>query len=252
MENKLVDILNSYKNGDLNIDQAISEFKNASVLGLIGEINLDEHREIRQGFPEVIFGENKNITQLEEIISHYIKNNKRLLVTRLQEEKWNKLKDKFTSCIYNDKASCLTNNKPQIIEKDDNFVLIMSAGTSDIAVVEEAKETLEMMGEYCKVINDVGVAGIHRLFSKLEIINKALVLIVIAGMDGALPSVIGGLTDKPIIAVPTSIGYGTSFNGVAPLLTMLNSCAPGVSVVNINNGFGAAFCAKQIIKIACK
>lgn len=207
---------------------------------------LDHHRAFRKGFGEVIYCENKTLDQVKKITEALLKHNNPLLLTRANRRLYDFLKKYFPALKYNERGRIIYLRRGKL--KNKKTVLILTAGTSDIPVAEEAKVTLEVMGNRVKTIYDVGVAGIHRLLDKVPEISKANVIIVVAGMEGALGSVIGGLTDKPVIAVPTSVGYGSSFKGIAPLLTMMNSCAPGVTVVNIDNGFGAGYFASLINK----
>jgi NCAIR mutase (PurE)-related protein len=207
---------------------------------------LDHHRSIRKGFGEVVYCENKTPEHVRKITTALLKNKAPILLTRANKGLYSFLKKDFHSLRYNELARVIYAKRNSL--KKRKTVLILTAGTSDIPVAEEAKVTLEVMGNKVKTVYDVGVAGIHRLMDKLPEISRANVIIVVAGMEGALGSVIGGLTDKPVIAVPTSVGYGSSFKGIAALLTMMNSCAPGVSVVNIDNGFGAGYFASLINK----
>lgn len=211
----------------------------------LGFAKLDTHRSIRKGFPEVIYCQGKTIEQIEQIAERLVKRNDSLLLTRANERIYNHIKKRCPALNYNPIARVIYHKKRRPTVKKGS-VIIITAGTSDIPVAEEAKVTLEVMGDRVEVLYDVGVAGIHRLLDKKEILEKAEVVIVVAGMEGALASVVGGLISKPVIAVPTSVGYGASFRGIAPLLTMLNSCAPGVAVVNIDNGFGAGYFASLI------
>ncbi len=239
-------LLYEYKVGEKSIDNVIENIKNIFYED-IGFAKIDHLREFRKGFPEVVFCERKKLDEAVDIILKLSEKNKRVLATRASKELYEKVKEKLEIAQFNEKGRTISIIKEEIIPK--GLVSILTAGTSDIPVAEEAYETLKIMGAKTQKIYDVGVAGIHRLFSNIEKIRESKVVIVIAGMDGVLPSVVGGLIDKPVIAVPTSIGYGANFNGVAPLLTMLNSCAPGVAVVNIDNGFGAGFIAGLINKI---
>ena len=207
---------------------------------------LDHHRAFRKGFGEVIYCENKTPEQVKKITMALLKHKDPLLLTRADKTLYNFLKKDFPALKYNEPGRIIYLKKAGF--KNNKQVLIVTAGTSDIPVAEEARITLEVMGNRVKTIYDVGVAGIHRLLDKAVEISKANVIIVVAGMEGALGSVMGGITDKPVIAVPTSVGYGASFKGIAPLLTMMNSCAPGVVVVNIDNGFGAGYFASLINK----
>lgn len=215
-------------------------------------IKLDTDREKRTGYGEVIFGSGKTVEQLRTITGFYSEKKENLLITRLSNEKAEKLCKDFPKLEYSETA-CVGYLKFNF-KKDlsDGYVSIVCAGTSDQQVAEEAAVTASFLGSPVKRFYDVGVAGIHRLFNSLEEIRSSTVIIVIAGMEGALSGVLGGLVDKPVIAVPTSVGYGASFNGLAPLLTMLNSCAAGITVVNIDNGFGAAYSASQIHRMVVK
>jgi len=207
---------------------------------------LDHHRVFRKGFGEVIYCENKTPDQVKKITGVFLKHNNPLLLTRADRRLYNFLKKDFPALKYNEPGRVIYLKRGGL--KNRGIVLILTAGTGDIPVAEEARVTLEVMGNRVKTIYDVGIAGIHRLLDKVPEISKANVIIVVAGMEGALGSVIGGLVEKPVIAVPTSVGYGSSFKGIAPLLTMMNSCAPGVAVVNIDNGFGAGYFASMINK----
>lgn len=207
--------------------------------------NLDTHRFLRKGFPEAVFAEGKTVQQLSKITKHLISFKQPLLITRLSQNYYNKLRKLFPKLKYNKVARIAHYGE---IQPKKGFVLVITAGTSDIPVAEEAAVTLEIMGNKTERLYDVGVCGVHRLLDKQDLIDAANVIIVAAGMEGALPSVVGGLTSKPIIAIPTSVGYGASFKGVSALLTMLNCCAPGVTVVNIDNGFGAGYFASLINK----
>ncbi len=205
---------------------------------------IDHHRKIRKGFSEVVYCEGKTRVQVKNIVGNLLKRNKHILLTRAKKPLYEYLEKYYPGLQYNEAARVIYKKKRK--PKNNKQVLILTAGTSDIPVAEEAKITLEVMGNKVKAIYDVGVAGIHRLFDKLKDVSRSNVVIVVAGMEGALASVVTGLTDKPVIAVPTSVGYGASFKGIAPLLTMMNCCAPGVSVVNIDNGFGAGYFASLI------
>ncbi|MCC3371886.1 nickel pincer cofactor biosynthesis protein LarB [Cohnella sp. REN36] len=209
---------------------------------------LDIDREKRLGFPEVVFGENKTSAQLIGIAERMSAHASRLLVTRVDAAKAVRVTDCVSGLQYHEDAQMLTGFSAIPQPERGGYVAVVCAGTSDLRVAQEAAVTLEMMGSRVERITDVGVAGIHRLFARLERIRGADVVIAIAGMEGALPSVLGGLVAKPLIAVPTSIGYGTGLNGLIALGAMLNGCAPGVTVVNIDNGFGAAYAAASIHK----
>lgn len=242
--NELRKLLESVKNSDISIDNAVDSLAELPFKDL-GFATIDNHRELRVGHPEVIYCRNKTIEQVRKIMEYMISKKSNVLATWATREMYEAVKDLSPEIRFNDIGATIS-AKINEIEETDSYIAVVSAGTSDLPVVEEARETAEIMGNKVKVITDVGVAGIHRLFNRLEDIRGAKVVIVIAGMEGALASVIGGLVSKPIIAVPTSVGYGANFNGIAALLSMLNSCASGVSVVNIDNGFGAAYSASII------
>ena len=211
----------------------------------LGFAKVDLHRIHRKGFPEVIYAKGKTYEQIEKISHRLLKEKQPLLVTKATQEQYLRLKKKFAGLQFNKQAGIIFSKAKA---RKRGFVLIVTAGTSDIPVAEEARATLEVMGNKVKTLYDCGVAGIHRVLDKTKLLNKANAVIVIAGMEGALASVVGGLTKRPVIAVPTSVGYGASFKGLSALLTMLNCCAPGVAVVNIDNGFGAGYFASLINK----
>jgi hypothetical protein len=215
----------------------------------LGFAKLDNHRSIRRGIPEVIFGEGKTPDQLVAIGQRVIASGTNLIITRLAADKARIVKRKIRALVYHPDARIGTVVKERVEPSGHGIVMVLSAGTSDIPVAEEAALCAELFGNRVARVYDVGVAGIHRLTANLEVIREASVLIVVAGMEGALPSVVAGLVDKPVIAVPTSIGYGASMGGLAALLGMLNSCASGVTVVNIDNGFGAALAATLINRV---
>ena len=236
-------LLLKIKSGELSVDEGLEELKYLPVKSLHHTL-IDTHRELRNGFTEVIYGEGKRLEHLVEIINAQMgKSN--ILVTRISEEVFEKLNKKINELEYNPLARTITHISQEIAYKDSKIGII-TAGTSDIPVSEEAKVTCEIFGNKTEMIYDVGVAGLHRIVSKLDIFKTVKVLIVVAGMEGALPSVVGGLVNQPVIAVPTSVGYGASFEGISALLGMLNSCASGITVVNIDNGFGAAIAAHRI------
>ena len=240
-------LLNNVKDEKLSIDDALEKLTMQPFTDL-GYAKIDNNRELRNGYPEVIYCEGKTTEQVVGIIENMLLKNKNILATRANEGMYNKVLSVCKDAKFNKLARTITIEKSN--EKiSDSYIAIVTAGTSDIPVAEEAAVTCEIFGNKVERVYDVGVAGIHRLFNKIDILRGAKVLIVIAGMEGALASVVGGLVDKPIIAVPTSVGYGAHFNGLAPLLTMLNSCASGISVVNIDNGFGAAYTASMINKL---
>lgn len=215
----------------------------------LGFAKIDHHRSMRKGFPEVIYCQGKTREQIAEIFSKTAKKTNSILATRADEEVYSVISKYFPKAIYNDQAKIISyqKNKIKILFKN-KYVLVITAGTSDIQAAEEAVETLKFLGIRSERLFDVGVAGIHRVLDNMDNILNASLVIVAAGMDGVLPSVIGGLIDKTVIALPTSVGYGASFKGLAALLSMLNSCAPGIAVVNIDNGFGAACLAYSILR----
>ena len=235
-------LLNQVKSGDQSIDAAVERLRQLPFEDL-GDAVVDHHRSLRQGFPEVIFGANKSIDQIERIITALLARGNNILATRLEEEKALELLKTFPAAIWHREARCLTIEAKPVKIVGRGTILVISAGTSDIPVASEAVVTAKIMGNRVEQLFDVGVAGLHRLLARKEQLFSASVLIVVAGMEGALPSVVGGLVSRPVIAVPTSVGYGASFGGVAALLGMLNSCASGVTVVNIDNGFGAGYAA---------
>ena len=239
---RVLDKLHSKK---ISVNSALRELKNLPYENM-GFVRLDHHRAFRKGFGEVVYCENKTHEHVKKITEALLKHKNPILLTRADKSLYDFLKKTFPALKYNEAGRIIYLKKGGL--KNKKTVLILTAGTSDIPVAEEARITLEVMGNKVKTIYDVGVAGIHRLLDKVPEISKASVIIVVAGMEGALGSVIGGLTDKPVIAVPTSVGYGSSFKGIAPLLTMMNSCSPGVAVVNIDNGFGAGYFASLINK----
>lgn len=208
--------------------------------------NIDYGRYARCGFPEVVYCEGKTVAQIKRIAKEMLAREGFVLLTRLSQPVFKQLKREVPYLRYNKLGRIAYYSKKKIQPNRKKTCLIVTGGTSDMPVAEEARATLEIMGNRVNVLYDVGVAGIHRLYNRIEYFKDADVIIVIAGMEGALASVVGGLVSKPVIAVPTSCGYGASFKGIAPLLTMLNSCAPGVAVVNIDNGFGAAYIAHLI------
>ncbi|HEY4716697.1 MAG TPA: nickel pincer cofactor biosynthesis protein LarB [bacterium] len=244
---KLKNILKGIKTRRISLRNAMRMFEHYP-FSRLGFAMVDTHRELRQGFPEIVMGERKTAAQICEITGNLAKSGQNVLITRLTPDKFLKIKKRFRKMEYNTEA-----RTARLILKDKdstgkNYIAVVTAGTSDIPVAEEAAETAEFMGAQVMKIYDVGVAGIHRLFSGMDVIRNASAIVVVAGMEGALPSVVGGLVAKPVIAVPTSIGYGASMGGLAALFGILNSCVPNVSVVNIDNGFGAGFIASLISK----
>lgn len=215
----------------------------------LGFAQVDLERGRRKGFPEVILASHKTAHQVVEIAAKIFENEGRVLITRLQPDHIIPLKNRFPTVLHNEPGRC-ARIETAPLPKKEGTVAVLCAGTSDIPVAEEAAETADAMGNKVHRIYDIGVAGLHRLLNRIEEIRAANVVIVVAGMEGALPSVVAGLISRPVIAVPTSVGYGASFGGVAALLGMLNSCGSGVTVVNIDNGFGAAYAASQINELA--
>lgn len=211
----------------------------------MGFAKVDHHRTVRKGFPEVVFGQGKTPAQVAKIASALLEHSERLLVTKTTHEAWYAVRRAVPDASFDETARAIIVDRRATPDPVPG-VAVASAGTSDLPVAEEAAVTAELMGCRVERVVDVGVAGIHRLFAEMPRIGRARVVVVVAGMEGALPSVVGGLVRAPVIAVPTSVGYGASFDGLAALLAMLNSCAPGVSVVNIDNGFGAGYLAGMI------
>jgi NCAIR mutase (PurE)-related protein len=244
MKSQLEDILNQVHEGKLNPKDALKRIKDYPYQDL-AFAKIDHHRELRRGFPEIIFGLGKTADQIIKISREILKKGDNLLITKVDSSVFKKVKAKLPKVQYNSQASAIYFKQKKGIAGKGKIIVI-TAGTSDIPVAEEAAITCEIFGNDVERVYDVGVAGLHRLFGEYDKITEARVLITVAGMEGALPSVIAGITDKPIIAVPTSVGYGASMKGLAALLAMLNSCPGGVAVVNIDNGFGAAYLASLI------
>jgi NCAIR mutase (PurE)-related protein len=244
---KLRLLLEAVSSGTLSIEAALDELRTLPYEDL-GFAKVDHHRELRALLPEVVLAQGKTPEQIAAIGHSLVERSGRLLVTRLDSEGFRALKAAVPDAAYNELARVAT------VEREQRQLLpgvtVVCAGTSDLPVAQEAAITARMAGSDANIISDVGVAGIHRLFDQLPELLQANALVVVAGMEGALPSVVAGLVGCPIVAVPTSVGYGASFNGLAPLLAMLNSCAVGVSVVNIDNGFGAGYQAAQINALA--
>lgn len=246
----IASLLQAYKEGRLPEQEAVARLAELPFEDMkFAEI--DHHRELRQGMPEVIYAASKTPEQVRDIFrSLYTHSQGNLLATRAGREHYEKVLEKVPEAQYDEMARLIYLDRDKTLQRDEEHkILILTAGTSDMPVAEEARLTAYLFGNTVESCYDCGVAGIHRLFAHRQAIEEANVLIVIAGMEGALASVVGGLTNKPVIAVPTSVGYGASFHGVAALLSMLNSCAMGVSVVNIDNGFGAGALASRINKL---
>jgi hypothetical protein len=237
-------LLKKVQAGDISVPEALSELSVLPYEDLM-HAKLDHHRSLRTGFPEVIFGQGKTLKQLVTIAERMAAHSQKVLITRVDAAAYKAVRAVLPDARYNEAARAIiidrTGNKP-----GRPGIVILTGGTADIPVAEEAAVTAELMGNEVQRIFDVGVAGIHRLFNHLEQIRLAKVVVAVAGMDGVLPAVVGGLVTCPVIAVPTSVGYGANFKGLAPLLTMLNSCAPGVAVVNIDGGFNAGYLAGLI------
>jgi NCAIR mutase (PurE)-related protein len=242
---KVKQLLRDVRSGKRTVKEALEALKGLPFED-IGDAMVDHHRQFRRGFPEVIMGEGKAADQIISIVESLVDKEENVLITRIEEEKVIPLRKVFPDIDYRPRSRTATLVKTPIEVRGKGTILIVTAGTTDIPVAEEAMVTAQMMGNEVEMIFDVGVAGIHRLLHHRDKIMRAHVLVVVAGMEGALPSVVGGLVNRPVIAVPTSIGYGASFRGVAALLAMLNSCAAGVAVVNIDNGFGAGYMASLI------
>ena len=244
----LRELLDDVKNNKIDIDVAMKKLKNLPYEDL-GYANIDHHREVRTGYPEVIYCEGKSDYQILGINEKMIKKDSNILGTRCRKETYEKIKPIYPNAEYDQLSKILKIQNHPIENIGKGKIVVVTGGTSDIPVADEAYHTALFLGNTVERVYDVGVAGIHRLLSKKHIIDSARVIIVVAGMEGALPSVVGGLVDVPVIAVPTSVGYGANFGGLSALLTMLNSCASGISVVNIDNGFGAGYLASMINKL---
>jgi NCAIR mutase (PurE)-related protein len=238
-------LLEQFRQGKVSAEKTLRAFQAPPVADL-GYAQVDTHRALRKGFPEVIFGAGKTPDQVLGIAHKLLEKESSLLVTRVTSAHAKLMQRHYKQAVYHESARCLTiRSRKQPVVKPGT-ILVACAGTTDLPVAEEAAITAEIMGNRVERLTDVGVAGIHRVLSRIDLLQSANVLIVVAGMEGALPSVIAGLVSRPVIAVPTSVGYGASFGGLAALLGMLNSCGSGVTVVNIDNGFGAGYAAAQI------
>ena len=245
---QLTKLLEDVKNQECEVNTALELLKTLPYEDL-SYAKVDHHRELRNGYPEVIYSPGKSLNQIKGIVENMLaRSTGNILASRAERNVFDTIKSITPDAIYYEEARSVVVKREEYKTTDD-YILVVTAGTSDIPVAEEAAVTAMVMGNQVKRLYDVGVAGIHRLLGNVPIINHAKVIIVVAGMEGALASVVGGLTDKPIVAVPTSIGYGASFGGISALLGMLTSCASGIGVVNIDNGFGAACMASKINKL---
>lgn len=247
---KLRELLEKVQNHSIPVEEAFLSLKHLPYEDL-GFANVDHHRYLRQGTPEVIFCQNKTAQEILTIVQRLRAMDAPVLGTRVCTQTWDTLRENLPDGTFYERSRCFIVGKSPEAEGVGN-VMVVCAGTSDLPVAEEAALTARFTGSNVTQLCDVGVAGIHRLFGRLDMIRAANAIVVVAGMEGALASVVGGLVDIPVVAVPTSVGYGASFGGVAALLTMLNSCSSGVTVVNIDNGFGAGFAASQINKRICQ
>lgn len=239
------DILQRIQDHSITVEQGFDQLKGFPFENL-GYATVDHHRPLRQGAPEVIFGEGKTADQIVGIVGRIMAHEDNVLITRLDIGKADEVQKAFPSAQYHRLSRVMTVTVKEVVPSGRGVILVISAGTSDLPVAEEALVTASFLGNRAEMLSDMGVSGVHRILAHREMLESASVFIVVAGMEGALPSVIGGLVSRPVIAVPTSVGYGASFNGLAALLGMLNSCASNVSVVNIDNGFGAGYVANLI------
>ena len=245
---QLTKLLEDVKNQECEVNTALELLKTLPYEDL-SYAKVDHHRELRNGYPEVIYSPGKSLNQIKGIVENMLaRSTGNIIASRAERDVFDTIKSITPDAIYYEEARSVVVKREEYKTTDD-YILVVTAGASDIPVAEEAAVTAMVMGNQVKRLYDVGVAGIHRLLGNVPIINHAKVIIVVAGMEGALASVVGGLTDKPIVAVPTSIGYGASFGGISALLGMLTSCASGIGVVNIDNGFGAACMASKINKL---
>jgi NCAIR mutase (PurE)-related protein len=242
---RLAVLLNRLKNGKVSVEEVMESLKSMPFEDM-GFAKIDTHRDLRKGVPEVVYCPGKNEKDLVKIFEGMSKNHGLVVGTRATERTYKTLKKRFKDVKFHPEAGIVHLGKPPRAKKGN--VLVVSAGTSDIPVAEEAAVTADILGSKVTRLYDVGVAGLHRLLEHKKQLDKARVIVVVAGMEGALPSVVSSMVDKPVVAVPTSVGYGASFEGLAALLTMINSCSPGIAVVNIDNGFGAGYFADMINK----
>ena len=245
---ELKNLLQALTRKDLSIDEVMDRLRTLPFED-VGVAQIDHHRELRQGFPEVVFGAGKTLEQLQTIVGRMAERGSNVLITRLSADKGTSLQQSHPTANFDSLSGVFTLQQEPTKVQGRGKIIVVCAGTSDLPIAREAVLTARFLGNEVEELVDVGVAGLHRLLAKEKLLREAAVIIVVAGMEGALPSVVGGLVAAPVIAVPTSIGYGAAFGGVAALLGMLNSCAAGVTVVNIDNGFGAAYAASRINRL---
>lgn len=243
-QKKLENLLKEIKEGKRSIPDAMEELRSFSFRDL-GYAKLDFHRELRRGYPEIVYASGKTVEQLQGIVKAMLESDTNIIITRAEEEKYEAVRSLVPDAVYYKEARIISISR-KVPDIPETYISVITAGTSDIPVAEEAAVTAELLGNRIKRMYDVGVAGIHRLTAGLEEIRKSRVVIVIAGMEGALASIVAGLVDIPVVAVPTSVGYGANLQGISALLAMLTSCSGGVAVVNIDNGFGAGYYASMI------
>ncbi len=241
-------ILGNIASGKMSVEDAARKLKHLSFEDL-DYAHIDHHRSLRKGFPEVIFGQEKTADQIIGIMEKMLPQEKVVLVTRIDSHQADQVVSHFPEAVYHKDAKMVVWKKHEIPVRGKGTIVVISAGTSDIPVAKEAFLTAQAMGNHVKYVFDVGIAGIHRLFNHKNLIDQASVLVVVAGMEGALPSVVAGMVSRPVIAVPTSVGYGTSLGGLTALFAMLNSCSSNVAVVNIDNGFGGGYMASIINRV---
>ena len=244
----LEELLREVKGGNIEVGEAMKRLKTLPFED-IGFASIDHHRHLRRGFPEVIYSRRKKVEHIVQIMVKMLEKEENVLLTRLSERKAEIIQKRFPEGDYHADAKIFSITVRPIERRGKGTIVVVSAGTADIPVAQEAAITAGFMGNDVETLFDVGVAGLHRILENIETIQGASVIIVVAGMEGALPSIVGGLVDKPVIAVPTSTGYGASFGGLSALLGMLNSCSAGVTVVNIDNGFGAGYAASLINRL---
>jgi len=242
---KLKELIEKVRDGELGVAEALSMLRDLPFED-IGFASIDHHRALRRGYPEVIYGRGKRAEDIVEIIKKMVAKNENILATKLTDEKGALIQDHFPQGAYYPNSKVFTLKVTPAEKRGKGTLLVISAGTADIPVAEEAAITARFLGNEVQTLFDMGVSGLHRILGRQDAFREASVIVVVAGMEGALPSIVGGLVDKPVIAVPTSTGYGASYKGLSALLGMLNSCASGVTVVNIDNGFGAGYAASLI------